>query len=243
MAQATTVTALYDDLEEAQEAIGELIERGFDRDQVSLVVTEPAVGTSAREEEKSAAPVTADTAEGAVAGAVIGGIGGLLVGMAALAIPGIGTVVAAGAITNAIVGGAVGAGVGAVAGGLVGALIKMGVSEESARQYAEGVRRGSTLVLVQTEDTGQSELARRVLDRYNPVDMEDRTGRWRAEGWTELEVDAEPYPEEEISRERARYQQRVVEYRESREEQEDLGKERKKQREEMEERRDERRSY
>jgi hypothetical protein len=132
MAQTTTVTALYDDIEEAQEAIGELIERGFAREQVSLVVTKPAVGSSPVAEEAYEVPATTDTAEGVVTGGVIGGLGGLLVGMAAVATPGIGTVVAAGAITNAIIGGAVGAGVGAVAGGLGGALVKMGVSEESA---------------------------------------------------------------------------------------------------------------
>jgi uncharacterized membrane protein len=239
MAQATTVTALYDDLEQAQEAVGELLEQGFAREQVSVVVTEPAVGTPPGEQE-AGAPLAADTTEGAVTGAVIGGLGGLLVGMAALAIPGIGTVIAAGAITNAIIGGAVGAGVGAVAGGLVGALIKMGVTEESARHYAEGVRRGGTLVLVQTEDTPQSEVARRVLDRYDPVDMEERTGQWRAEGWKQLEVEAEPYQEDDIERERARYLEKVAEYREDRERHDDLKNARDRQRREMERRRQER---
>jgi uncharacterized membrane protein len=239
MVQTTTVTALYDDLQEAQEAVGELVERGFTHEQISVVVTEPAVGTPSAE-EAYATPVTADTAEGAVTGAVIGGLGGLLVGMAALAIPGIGTVVAAGAITNALIGGAVGAGVGVVAGGLVGALVKMGVSEASARHYAEGVHRGGALVLVQTEDTAQSDLARGVLDRHSPVDMEERTGQWRAEGWTDLDLDAGPYTEDEIARERARYQERVAEYHESIDRQDDVADERQKQVEEMERRRDER---
>src|SRR5947207_11774476 len=87
-------------------------------------------------------------ATGAGVGAVVGGLGGLLLGLGALAIPGIGPIIAAGPLVAALGGAAAGAAV----GGLIGALTKMGVPEEEAHIYAEGVRRGGTLVTVTADD-------------------------------------------------------------------------------------------
>src|SRR5690606_26843391 len=79
--------------------------------------------------------------KGATGGAAIGGVLGLLAGVASLSIPGFGPFIAAGPIASALGG----AGIGAVAGGVIGALTNMGVPEEEAHYYAEGVRRGGTL--------------------------------------------------------------------------------------------------
>ena len=81
---------------------------------------------------------------GAGIGAVLGGAAGLLAGLSAFVLPGLGTVVAAGWLVSALAG----AIAGGAAGGVVGALIEAGVSENDAAGYAEGVRRGGTLVTV-----------------------------------------------------------------------------------------------
>src|SRR6185503_10222365 len=143
-----TIVALYDDFATAQRATQELVAKGIDRGNISLVANDVAGEYSQSVNDSDAAPVTltADaTAVGAGTGAVIGGIGGLLVGLGALAIPGIGPIIAAGPLVSALVG----AGVGAVTGGLVGALTSLGVPEAEAGYYAEGVRRGGALVTAQ----------------------------------------------------------------------------------------------
>lgn len=151
-------------------------------------------------------PVEEDSAAegagvGAGVGAVIGGLGGLLVGLGALAIPGIGPVVAAGPLAAALTGLA-GAGAGAVAGGvtggLLGALVDMGVPEENAHYYAEGVRRGGTLVTLRVSDDRTNE-AVEILNRHDPVDINDRINIWRNEGWSGFDPAVGPYQVQETA--------------------------------------------
>src|ERR671920_1144773 len=80
----------------------------------------------------------------AVGGGLIGGTLGLLAGVGALVIPGIGPIVAAGTIASTLAG----AGIGAAAGGLLGALAGMGIPEEEARHFEQGVQSGGILVTV-----------------------------------------------------------------------------------------------
>src|SRR6201988_4752355 len=90
--------------------------------------------------------------KGAGIGAGIGGTAGLLAGLGLLAIPGLGPVVAAGWLAAT----AVGAAAGAATGGIIGALTEAGVSEEDAHTYAEGVRRGGTLVSARVPETDRA---------------------------------------------------------------------------------------
>lgn len=198
----TTITAMYDYNEDAQRALRELVDMGIPREDVSLVASD-AAGEYSRYHGRDF-PVESDTAEGAATGAVIGGLGGLVVGLAALAIPGIGPVLAAGPLASALVAGGIGAGVGAVAGGLVGALVDLGLSEEEAGYYAEGIRRGGTLLTVTTTEN-MANRAMDVLDRHNAVNIEERATAWRETGWGGYDPDARPYDVSEIERERARY--------------------------------------
>jgi stress response protein YsnF len=193
----TTLVALYDDVRTAQQVVDALINQGFKRNNISLIARDA--------DEEYASYVDRDdtgtqAAEGAGLGAVIGGIGGLLVGLGALAIPGIGPVVAAGPI----VAGLTGAGVGAVAGGVIGALVDMGLPEEEAHHYAEGLRRGGTLVAAQVEDSRVDE-AIRIMERYHPVDVNDRSQYWRESGWNRFNDKDTHLSSEDIRRERARY--------------------------------------
>jgi hypothetical protein len=203
--ETTTVSAFYDDLSQARDAVQALVESGVPREKISLVASDAAgeySGTAADVQEiiQSSAP-----AELAATGAVVGGLGGLLIGMAVLAIPGIGPVLAAGSITNAIIGGVVGAGAGAAVGGLMGGLINMGISREAASQYAEGVRRGGAVVITQLDDPAQVTAVQAVLDRYNPVNLSERVADWQDQGWQDHDPEASPYTIEDIQRERQRY--------------------------------------
>jgi hypothetical protein len=114
--------------------------------------------------------VVTGAASGAGLGAILGGAAGWLVGIGALAIPGVGPIVAAGPIAAALgVAGttaAAGAGVGAVAGGLVGALTGWGFSESEARAYQQGVERGDILVAVELPDDEDAGRAEDILKRH-----------------------------------------------------------------------------
>jgi hypothetical protein len=200
---ARTIVSLFDDLATAQQAAQELIQAGFSRDQVSVVAND-VTGEYGRQLGSDVA-VTETGVSGAGAGAgigaALGGIGGLLVGLGALAIPGIGPIVAAGPLIAALVG----AGVGAVAGSLVGALVDMGVPEEEAGYYAEGVRRGGALLTLRTEANEPEDRAMDIINRFQPVDIEQRSSQWRESGWSGFDPNAAPYSSSEMERDRSTY--------------------------------------
>lgn len=198
-----TVVALFDDFNLANRAVKELIDNGFSRDDVSIMASD-AAGEYQRHLGREGDMGTRDAGDtgategagvGAGIGAVIGGLGGLLVGLGALTIPGIGPVIAAGPLAAALTGLA-GAGVGAVAGGvaggLLGALVDMGVPEDTAEYYAEGVRRGGTLVTVRSSDE-MTDRAVDILNSHNPVDINRRASEWRQSGWSGFDPNAEIY--------------------------------------------------
>ena len=93
-------------------------------------------------------------------GAALGGATGLLAALASLAIPGVGPIIAGGVLGTTLAG----AGIGAAAGGLIGALTSLGLSEEDARYYEEGIRSGGTLVTV--HDNARTADAVRVLEQF-----------------------------------------------------------------------------
>jgi len=179
-----TVARLYDTSTAAQAAVRDLEAAGFAHDHVTYLANGAANDTtggtataSTRDHGETGAGTGAGT--GATLGTLVGGGAGLLAGLGALAIPGVGPIVAAGWLVAAITG----AGVGAAAGGMLGALTQAGLGEEHAETYAEGVRRGGHLVMVRDEPSRTAE-AERILDRHGPVDMSSRQKAWRDDGWT-----------------------------------------------------------
>jgi len=194
-----TVVALYDSIEQAKQAVQALKNAGYNSTDISFVAND-TTGEYAQDLTTN----TADgAATGATAGAIIGGIGGLLVGIGALVIPGIGPVLAAGPLAAAATT-LLGAGIGAAAGGLLGALVDLGIPEEEAGYYAEGVRRGGALVTAHVDDNRTAD-ATRILDMYNPINVNERAATWKQTGWTGYTKDAKPYTAEEIKAERSRY--------------------------------------
>jgi uncharacterized protein (TIGR02271 family) len=180
---ARTIVGVFDGREEAQRVVQELVDSGYSRDDISLMMRDTRRDT--REARPTGEKREDRAAESAGIGALLGGAGGLLVGLGALAIPGIGPLVAAGPLAAALAGAGVGAGLGA----LVGALVGMGIPEEEAQHYSEAIRRGGVLVAVRSSDD-MTERAVSIMERHNPIDIERRAAEWRAEGWTPSEITA-----------------------------------------------------
>ena len=205
---AKTVVGSFDSFEEAQEVLRDMQQRGFSRDDISVIAnnatgkysSQSAGVTSTRSDASTVSDTGASTATGAAAGGVLGGAAGLVVGLMGLAIPGIGPIVAAGPIAAALAG----AGVGAVAGGLIGGLTGVGVSEDDASYYAESVRRGGALVTVRAEDSRADEAAS-VMRNHGAVDIERRAEQWKQQGWTRHDPTATPYSVDQLERERSNY--------------------------------------
>jgi hypothetical protein len=194
-----TVVGLLDDRDEAESVVTELVDSGFDRSDISLVASDTrGAYVSQTGAGETASGAGSGALAGAGAGAAFGGIGGLLVGLAGLAIPGIGPIIAAGPIAAALAG----AGVGAVAGGLIGALTDLGVPDEHVEYYAEGVRRGGVLVAVRT-DEDRADIAANVLRNHSAVDIDERARGWREQGWTRFDETGSAYSDDEIETERA----------------------------------------
>jgi hypothetical protein len=149
---------LYRDPESAGQGIRHFQAAGYENDRIGIVARDREEGKELAEDTGThvAAHVATGAATGAVTGGVLGGLTGLLVGIGALAIPGIGPVVAGGALATAFgMGGGTavaGAGIGAAAGGVVGALTSLGFSKDEAEYYDHGVREGRTLVTVHDDD-------------------------------------------------------------------------------------------
>jgi stress response protein YsnF len=92
-------------------------------------------------------------------------------------------------------------------GNLFEKLNDLGVPRDEAEAYAEGTRRGGSLVLVRTDDT-HADQAASIMEQRQFVDYESRSQAWRAEGWTGYEASAEPFTPDAVAAERARYSDR-----------------------------------
>jgi len=197
------VVGLFDTSSDAQAALRDLQSAGFSGNDISFVANNSRgeygdYDTTSRDGTASEAEEGAGF--GATGGAVLGGLAGLLVGLGALAIPGIGPVVAAGTLATTLGSTALGAGLGAAAGGLVGALVGAGVPEEHANVYAEGVRRGGALLTVHANSDEQADRAADIMDRHNVVDIDRRGEEYRSGGFSRFDENAGPYASSDTSR-------------------------------------------
>ncbi len=190
-----TITRMFDSRTDAEAAVRQLEAAGVSHHDISLIAPNRAAG-----EGRSFADTDGDrgdeAAEGAGKGAVTGGAlgagAGLLAGLGLLAIPGLGPVVAAGWLASLAVGAAAGAAAGGAAGGILGALKDAGVPDEDANVYAEGVRRGSTLVSVRV-DEAEAKRIESLLSGANAIDATSRAATYREQGWTRFDPEAGPY--------------------------------------------------
>lgn len=165
---------------DAEHALNELHNSGFPMSKVSIIARDAdKKGDIAGVDVSDRVGNKADegAATGAVTGGILGGATGLLVGLGALAIPGVGPVILAGEIATALATTLAGSAIGVAAGGLLGALLGLGIPEEQARVYNDRVSRGDYLVIV---DGDQNEIARaeailthRGIQHFNIYDRPD----------------------------------------------------------------------
>ncbi|NQX47352.1 general stress protein [Paenibacillus tritici] len=137
---------------EASRAIEDLKAHGFLTEDISVIARNRRDAEAINEETGTKAPE--GLASGAATGGILGGVTGLLAGIGALAIPGIGPIIAAGPIAATLTGVAVGAGT----GGLVGGLIGLGIPEDEAASYDNDVDEGRILVMVDADNKRESEV-------------------------------------------------------------------------------------
>jgi len=138
------LTGLFRDRDSAERAYRSLVDRGYGRDDVSLLMSDDARQRHFGNPETRRTDLGSKAAEGMGLGAVAGGgLGALLAGLAAsgIAVPGL-PIIAMGAVAAALTGAVTGGAIGALIGGLIG----YGIPEDRARQYDQGVREGGIVM-------------------------------------------------------------------------------------------------
>src|SRR3569833_879306 len=198
-----TISRLYDSYTAAQQAVRRLEAAGVPHSEISMVANNSEGWFNTDKKVDRDHDGVDERAEGARKGANNEAnkddTTKQLAGRGLLAIPGLGPVVAAGwrAAT------AVGAAAGAAPGGIVGALTEAGVSREDADTYAEGIRRGGTLVSARVADTAQARLD--AILHESSVNLRDRSTAWQKDGWKAFEPHSQPYGAEQVRKERQLY--------------------------------------
>jgi len=198
-----TISRLYDSYADAQRAVTNLEAAGVPHSDLSIVANNSDSWYSTDKRVDRDRDGVDDRAEGAATGASIGaglgGAAGLLAGLGLLAIPGLGPVVAAGWLAST----ALGATAGAATGGVVGALTQAGISKDEAPLYAEGIRRGGTLVSARVPDADRARLE--AILNQSAVNIRDRSAAWQKSGWKTFDPSAQPYGADEVRKERQLY--------------------------------------
>jgi hypothetical protein len=149
----------------AQNIVDDLRSSGFSGNDISVLFPDRTGTRDFAHEKGTKAPE--GTATGATTGGILGGATGWLVGIGALAIPGMGPLIAAGPIMAALGGAAVGA----AAGGLTGALVGLGIPEYEAKQYEGKIRDGNILISVHTEDREERKRAKEIFELHQADDV------------------------------------------------------------------------
>ena len=163
------VFGLYSTRRQVENAVDELKAQGFRNADVSVLFSEN-VGTKDFAHEKGT-KAPEGLATGATSGAVVGGALGWLAGIGALAIPGVGPLIAAGPIIGALTGVGVGGTVGGIAGGLIG----LGIPEYEAKRYEGRIKSGNILLSVHTDDSTWTNKAERILKETGADDISSTT--------------------------------------------------------------------
>jgi hypothetical protein len=160
------VFGIYSTRSAVENGVSSLINAGFTDADISVLLPESLSGIKDMGTEK-ATKAPEGTAVGVTTGGVIGGALGLLAGIGALAIPGIGPLIAAGPIVAALAG----LGVGGTVGGLTGALIGLGMPEFEAKRYEGRMNKGGILLSVHCDTSDEIKRAKQVLEATRAEDV------------------------------------------------------------------------
>jgi len=154
---------------QAEAIASRLRSAGFSTNDISVLFPDQRNTKDFAHKQSTKAPEGASI--GAGAGGLVGGTLGLLAGIGALAIPGLGPFIAAGPIMAALSGAAAGAGV----GGLTGALVGMGIPEYEAKVYEGKLREGNILLSVHTDDEAERKRALEIFKEMSMKDVKTKT--------------------------------------------------------------------
>src|ERR1700729_2820834 len=171
----TAVFGIFTTVASADNATDSLVKSGFSASDISALLPEN-LGTKQIGTEKATKAPEGATA-GAGTGAVLGGALGLLAGIGALAIPGVGPLIAAGPIMAALAG----MGVGGTVGGFTGALIGMGIPEYEAKRYEGRIAKGGILLSVHCDTSDEIKRAKEIMKSTHAEDVSS-TGEASADG-------------------------------------------------------------
>src|ERR1700759_4845452 len=161
----TVVYGIYATREMAESAVDQFLAPGYRNEDISVLLQDNTGTKDFAHEKSTKAPE--GTATGVTTGGVIGGTLGLLAGIGALAIPGVGPLIAAGPIVATLAG----VGAGAAAGGLIGALVGMGIPEYEAKRYEGAVKGGGTLLSVHCSTSERVSAAKDALRETGARDI------------------------------------------------------------------------
>jgi hypothetical protein len=161
----TAVFGIFKSTADAERGVDDLIAAGYPSNAISVLLPDTQSTRQFAHEKDTKAPE--GTAVGVTTGGVIGGTLGVLAGIGALAIPGVGPFIAAGPIMA----GLAGLGVGGAVGGLVGALVGMGIPEYEAKRYEGQVKDGGSLLSVHCDTSEQISRAKELLKRLGASDI------------------------------------------------------------------------
>ena len=189
-----SVFCLAKDEGHASRIVSDLKTAGFSNNDISVLLPDKRGTRDFAHEKDTKAPEGATT--GALTGGALGGVLGWLVGIGALAIPGVGPFIAAGPIMAALGGSAIGA----AAGGLTGALIGMGIPEYEAKRYEDRLKSGRVLISVHSENSDETKRAKEIFERAGAEDIASAQEKGVADddrGPRETDTPGRTYPRRE----------------------------------------------
>ena len=149
------VTGMFPDRESADKAYNKLLEKGYTKDDINLIMSDDTrkrhFGEHDRDTDKGmGSKVMEDAGKGSAIGGTVGAVVGVIAALGtSLVIPGLGLLVA-----GPIAAGLAGAGAGGITGGIIGALVGWGIPEDRAKMYEKGIKSGHIVIGVhpRTED-------------------------------------------------------------------------------------------
>jgi hypothetical protein len=185
MTKSIAVYGIYSSRQHAEEAIESMRAAGFRVEDISVMLPDNLGSKDFGHERHTKAPEAATA--GAAAAGVLGGALGWLIGIGALAIPGVGPFIAAGPIMSALAG----LGAGTVLGGLSGALVGLGIPEYEAKRYEGRIRSGGVLLSVHCSDDHWVTRAKEMLKHTGGDDI---AAAHVAKGDAPVEMRRDPVP-------------------------------------------------
>ncbi len=181
-----TVIGVFPSIPQLEHSVGELHRIGLPGEAISIIAGNDQNRHKEYLEQSKQAARSAGAA--AASGASFGGGVGIVASLVALAIPGVGPILAGGAIVNVLAG----LGIGAASGGVISALRNMAISHEQAPLYEEAVRQGELLLVAEVNDPMESEVVD-LMKANGARRIEDLADTWATQGWSGPKSDPHPH--------------------------------------------------